>query len=230
MEPSLDKPPALLAENAGLTVSAPAGPIEILAGASLSVSPGEAVAVVGPSGSGKSSLLALLAGLDRPTSGRIMVMGEDLSTLDEEGRASVRRRCLGIVFQAFHLVPTLTAEENVSVPLELGGMGTREARSRARAALEEVGLAGRRGHRPAALSGGEQQRVALARALAKDPAASLADEPTGSLDAATGEAVADLLFARRAARGAALLLVTHDPALAARADRMVRMRAGRLVA
>jgi len=142
----------------------------------------------------------------------------------------VRRRWLGLVFQAFHLVPTLTAEENVAIPLELGGMPAPEACARARAALDEVGLAGRRGHRPSALSGGEQQRVALARALAKDPAAVLADEPTGGLDAVTGNAVADLLFARRSARGSALLLVTHDPALAARADRVVRMHTGGIVA
>jgi putative ABC transport system ATP-binding protein len=191
------------------------------------VSPGEAVGLVGPSGSGKSTLLMVLAGLERPDRGRVLLDGADLTTLGEDALARVRGRRVGIVFQSFHLLPTMTALENVALPLELAG---REgAFERAKAELQTVGLGARLHHYPAQLSGGEQQRVAIARALAPDPAIIAADEPTGNLDETTGRSIADLLFGLKRERGMTLVLVTHDPTLAARCDRTVALRAGRIV-
>ena len=201
--------------------------VQVLSGISLAVEPGEAVGLVGPSGSGKSTLLMVMAGLERPDRGRVVLDGTDLTGLDEDALARLRGRRIGIVFQSFHLVPTMTALENVALPLELAG---REgAFERARVELGTVGLGDRLSHYPAQLSGGEQQRVAIARALAPDPAILVADEPTGNLDEATGRSVADLLFGIRRERGATLILVTHDPALAERCDRQVRLRAGQVV-
>jgi putative ABC transport system ATP-binding protein len=200
--------------------------LTILDSVSLSVPAGQLVAVVGPSGSGKSTLLGLVAGLDRPTAGTVAIAGHDLAKLSEDEVALVRRRSMGIVFQSFHLIPTMTALENVAVPLELAGEA--DAQSRARAELGKVGLAERLHHYPAQLSGGEQQRVALARALAPNPAILVADEPTGNLDEATGQQVIDLLFAGHVERGTTLILVTHDNALAQRCDRIVRLRSGRI--
>jgi putative ABC transport system ATP-binding protein len=201
-----------------------AGPVNILRGIDLDVASGESISVLGPSGSGKTSLLLLLAGLERASSGTIVVAGADLAALDEDARAKFRLANLGIVFQAFHLIPSMTAQENVAVPLELAGRPN--AASLAAAALERVGLKHRLTHLPAQLSGGEQQRVALARAFAPTPQLLLADEPTGNLDVETGRAVMDLLFALCRASGATLLLITHDPALAARCGRSVRLRDG----
>jgi putative ABC transport system ATP-binding protein len=202
-------------------------PVTILDGVSLEVKAGEFVAITGPSGSGKSTLLGLIAGLDQPTGGSIEVDGTDITALSEDALASFRRDRIGYVFQAYHLIPTLTAAENVAVPLELGGHG--DALGEARALLADVGLAGRAHHYPAQLSGGEQQRVALARAVALRPALLLADEPTGNLDSATGAAIIELLLRLRRERGSTLLLVTHDPALAGHADRVVSILDGRLV-
>jgi putative ABC transport system ATP-binding protein len=200
--------------------------LRILHQISFSVGRGEAVAVVGASGSGKSTLLGLLAGLDVPSSGRVMLDGTDLFTLDEDARAQLRGRLLGFVFQSFQLLPALTALENVMLPLELAGRA--EARSQARRLLERVGLAQRLTHYPKHLSGGEQQRVALARAFATGPRLLLADEPTGNLDAATGAAIIDLMFEMNAEQGTTLILVTHDDALAARCDRTIKLVAGRI--
>ena len=202
--------------------------VEVLRGISLSVSPGEAVGLVGPSGSGKSTLLMVMAGLERPDGGRVLLDGQDLTRLGEDALARLRGSRIGIVFQSFHLVPTMTALENVALPLELAGRDG--AFARAEQELGIVGLGERLHHYPAQLSGGEQQRVAIARALAPDPAILVADEPTGNLDEATGSGIVDLLFSIKRARGATLVLVTHDPALAARCDRTVRLRAGRIVA
>jgi putative ABC transport system ATP-binding protein len=202
--------------------------VTILDGVSLAVPAGEFVAVTGPSGSGKSTLLGLIAGLDRPTAGAIHVDGHDLATLDEDGLARLRRERIGYVFQSFHLIPTLTALENVAIPLELHG--ARDAIARAQSLLGQVGLADRAGHYPAQLSGGEQQRVALARAFANRPALLLADEPTGNLDSATGGQIVELLVAWNRELGCTLVLVTHDPALARYADRVVELRDGRIVA
>ncbi|MCX8102333.1 MAG: ABC transporter ATP-binding protein [Geminicoccaceae bacterium] len=209
-----------------LTLDSPAGPVAILRGIDLEVEAGTTVSVVGPSGSGKSSLLAIIGGIERASSGRVVVCGQDLAALDEDGLALFRRRHVGILFQAFHLVPSMTALENVALPMELA----RRPGAMARAAelLEEVGLAHRMEHYPAQLSGGEQQRVALARALANAPDLLLADEPTGNLDAATGREIVDLLFGVRAQHGTTLVLVTHDARLAARCDRRLVMEAGRL--
>jgi putative ABC transport system ATP-binding protein len=209
-----------------LTLSSLAGPVPILRGIDFSVKRGEAVAVLGPSGAGKSTLLAVIAGLERPDQGAIEVAGEDLAPLDEDGLALMRRRAIGIVFQSFHLIPTMTALENVAIPLELAGR--RDAFAVARAALDAVGLGHRLRHFPSQLSGGEQQRTALARAIAPRPAVLLADEPTGNLDRATGTQVIDLLFGLRAASATTLVLVTHDPAIAARCDRIVRITEGRI--
>jgi putative ABC transport system ATP-binding protein len=187
---------------------------------------GEAVSLLGPSGSGKSTLLMVMTGLERPDSGSVMVAGEQLQDLDEDQLARFRGRNVGIVFQAFHLIPTMTALENVAVPLELAG--ARDAIERARRELAAVGLAARIHHYPAELSGGEQQRVAVARALAPNPAIVVADEPTGNLDEATGSEVIELLFRGHSERGTTLVLVTHDTALAARCDRVLQMRSGRL--
>ena len=187
---------------------------------------GETVAVVGPSGSGKSTMLALVAGLERPTAGRVRVAGVDLAELGEDALARFRRDRVGIVFQSFHLVPTMTALENVAIPLELAGRA--DARIRAEACLAAVGAAHRAGHYPAQLSGGEQQRVALARAVVAEPELLLADEPTGNLDHATGEAIIELLFETRSRLGTTLVLVTHDAAIAERCDRILRVGDGRV--
>jgi putative ABC transport system ATP-binding protein len=204
-----------------------AGAVTILDGVTLHVPPGQFLAITGPSGSGKSTLLGLVAGLDRPTAGSIRVDGVDLSSLDEDALARLRLAKIGYVFQAFHLIPTLTAIENVAIPLELAGAA--DAPGQARALLEEVGLKARVDHYPAELSGGEQQRVALARAVANRPRLLLADEPTGNLDSATGAQIVDLLVGLHRRNGTTLILVTHDPALAAHAQRIVELRDGRVV-
>jgi putative ABC transport system ATP-binding protein len=208
-------------------VNSPEGPLTIVQDVSLDIAAGESVAVVGPSGAGKSTLLALLAGLDAPTSGKIWLAGTDLSALDEDGRARLRAQRVGFVFQAFHLVPALTALENVMRPLELAGRT--DARSGALAALERVGLAKRKGHYPRQLSGGEQQRIALARAFVTEPAVLFADEPTGNLDTSTGERVGALLFELNAHSQTTLVLVTHERDLASRCQRTLQMEAGRLL-
>lgn len=200
--------------------------VEVLNGASLRLMPGESVALLGPSGSGKSSLLAVAAGLERAQSGKAMLLGSDMGELDEDSLARLRGRGVGIVLQSFHLLPTMTVLENVAVPLEL--VGEAQAKDRARTELDAVGLGHRLDHYPAQLSGGEQQRVAIARATAPRPQLLLADEPTGNLDAATGAAIIDLLFERASAAGAGLLVITHDPAIAARAGRVLRMADGRI--
>ncbi len=218
--------PLILLEDVHLTLRAQGGAVNVLQGVDLDVAAGASLAVVGPSGSGKSSLLAIIAGLERPTAGRVVVGGVEVSALDENRRADWRRRELGILFQSFHLIPTLTALENVAVPLELAG--DRAADAHAEAALARVGLEHRLHHRPAQLSGGEQQRVALARALVGRPRLILADEPTGNLDGETARAVTELLFDLPKAHGATLFLITHDPSLAARCDRQVAMAGGRM--
>jgi putative ABC transport system ATP-binding protein len=210
-----------------LTVPSAAGPVNILRGIDLDIAPGEAVGIIGPSGSGKTSLLMVLAGLERGTSGSILLAGHAVTAMNEDALARLRRETVGIVFQAFHLIPTMTALENVSVPLELAGI--RDAATRAARALDAVGLAHRLSHLPGQLSGGEQQRVALARAFAPRPRLLLADEPTGNLDQATGETVMDLLFRLRAETGTTLMLITHDPYLAARCTRRVHLADGRVV-
>lgn len=209
-----------------LTLGSEAGPVNILRGLDLRVDPGERVGVVGPSGSGKSTMMMVMAGLERPTSGRVRIAGTDLVGLGEDDLARFRRAKVGIVFQSFHLIPTMTALENVAVPLEFAGRA--DAFDRARAGLTAVGLAHRLTHFPGQLSGGEQQRVALARAFVAEPDLLLADEPTGNLDAETGEIVVDLLFDLSRRRGTTLVLITHDPALAARCDRAVRLVDGRI--
>jgi putative ABC transport system ATP-binding protein len=203
-----------------------AGEVNILRGLDLVVGRGETVAVLGPSGSGKSTMMMVMAGLERASSGIVRVAGEDLGALDEDGLALFRRRHVGIVFQGFHLIPTMTARENVAVPLEFAGV--RDAFARADAALASVGLGHRLSHYPGQLSGGEQQRVALARAVVGEPDLVLADEPTGNLDHATGAQVMDLLFGLAGARGATLVLITHDLALARRCARVVRLQDGRI--
>lgn len=208
-------------------VSSPEGELTIVDGVSLAIGAGETVALVGPSGAGKSTLLAMLAGLDVPTAGCVLLDGHDLTGLDEDARARLRANSVGFVFQAFHLLPALTALENVMLPLEL--VGRRDAVSAARAMLARVGLAERTGHYPRQLSGGEQQRVALARASVVRPAVLFADEPTGNLDTATGASIGDLLFELNREVGTTLVLVTHDVALAARCERRLTMTAGRLV-
>jgi putative ABC transport system ATP-binding protein len=208
-------------------VSSPEGELTIVDDVSLAIGAGETVALVGPSGAGKSTLLAMLAGLDVPTAGRVLLDGHDLTGLDEDARARLRANSVGFVFQAFHLLPALTALENVMLPLEL--VGRRDAASAARAMLVRVGLAERTGHYPRQLSGGEQQRVALARASVVRPAVLFADEPTGNLDTATGASIGDLLFELNREVGTTLVLVTHDEGLAARCERRLTMAAGRLV-
>lgn len=214
-------------EGIGKTVPSGGTGLTILRDVSFEVHAGEAVAIVGMSGSGKSTLLGLMAGLDTPTAGRIGIDGHDLFALDEDGRAALRARMVGFVFQSFQLLGAMTAEENVMLPLELAGVaGAREA---ARAMLERVGLSERLGHYPKQLSGGEQQRVAIARAFVAQPALLLADEPTGNLDAATGRQVIDLMFELNRERGTTLLLVTHDETLSQRCDRVLRLAGGQLV-
>lgn len=208
-------------------VSSPEGTLTILDDVSLAVNAGESVAIVGASGAGKSTLLALLAGLDEPSAGEVWLDGLQLSALDEDGRAAARAGRVGFVFQSFHLVPSLTALENVMLPLELAGR--RDARAAAREVLDRVGLGPRTGHYPRQLSGGEQQRVAIARAFVTSPAVLFADEPTGNLDARTGARVVQLLFDLNAASGTTLVLVTHDRELAGRCGRLVEIDAGRLV-
>lgn len=218
----------LVLDGVVLTLPSAAGSVEILRGVDLVVAPGETVAIIGPSGSGKSSLISIAAGLETPTRGRAMLFDQDLAALGEDGRARLRRGRAALVFQSFHLLPNMTAEENVSAPLELAHRP--DAVAQARAWLERVGLGGRRSHYPHQMSGGEQQRVALARALAVGPELLFADEPTGNLDGTNGALVADLLFDLVRDSGAALVLVTHDDRLAARADRIVTMRDGQVVA
>jgi putative ABC transport system ATP-binding protein len=220
--------PAIILENVHLTLASAAGPVNILSGVSLEVAAGETLALLGPSGSGKSSLLMVAAGLEAPTSGRVIVAGQDLTRMGEDALARFRRGNVGVVFQSFHLIPTMTALENVAVPLELAG--ARDAFERAKGELEAVGLGPRVDHYPGQLSGGEQQRVALARAMAPQPKVLFADEPTGNLDGQTGADVADLLFALHARAQTTLFLVTHEEAIARRCKRIVRLKDGRIVA
>jgi putative ABC transport system ATP-binding protein len=217
----------LKAENLCKQVSSPEGPLTIVDGVSFDIAAAESVAVTGPSGAGKSTLLALLAGLDLPSNGKVWLDGVDLTTLDEDGRARLRAQRVGFVFQSFHLIPALTALENVMLPLELAGRP--DARAAARDTLQRVGLQGRTGHYPRQLSGGEQQRVAIARAFVTRPAVLFADEPTGNLDTATGARVGELLFELNANAHTTLVLVTHDAQLAARCARALHMEAGRVV-
>jgi putative ABC transport system ATP-binding protein len=222
------KDTVLEAARLGKQVSSPEGTLAILTDVSLAIERGETVAVMGASGAGKSTLLALLAGLDEPTSGRVTLAGNELTALTEDGRAAVRARHVGFVFQSFHLVPSLTALENAMLPLELAGRA--DARAAALEVLAKVGLGERVGHYPRQLSGGEQQRVAIARAFVTHPDVLFADEPTGNLDAATGTRIMELLFGLNADAGATLVLVTHDRELAARCGRVIRLDAGRVVA
>jgi len=219
---------AIRARNVTLSLGTGAASVEILKGIDLQIRRGESLAILGASGSGKSSLMAVLSGLERASGGDVTVAGVDYGALDEDGLARARRGRIGIVLQSFHLLPTMTALENVAVPLELSGHG--DAFEQARAQLEAVGLGHRIDHYPTQLSGGEQQRVAIARAVATGPEIIFADEPTGNLDATTGSTVIDLLFARRAAADATLVIITHDPSLAERCDRIVEMRDGRIIA
>ena len=211
-------------EDVHLSLESAAGSVNILRGVDLRIGAGETVGLVGASGSGKSTMMAVVAGLERPSSGSIRINGADLGGLSEDGLALFRRDTIGIVFQSFHLIPTMTALENVAIPLELAG----RADAAAAAELESVGLGQRVGHYPSELSGGEQQRVALARAVAAGPKLLLADEPTGNLDSETGGAVIDLMFSLRAHHGATLLLISHDAEIAARCDRVVRIADGRI--
>ncbi len=222
-----DVQPIIELSGVSLTLQGSAGPVNILRGVDLAVRPGETVGIMGASGAGKTSLLMVLSGLERATSGSVRLAGAEITDMDEDALARFRGRSIGIVFQGFHLVPAMTALENVALPLELAGV--RDAFARARESLAAVGLSHRLDHFPGQLSGGEQQRVAVARAFASSPALILADEPTGNLDAATGEKVMAMLFGLSATAGATLLLVTHDPALAGRCGRRLTMRDGRLV-
>ncbi len=217
---------AIAAQNLTLSLGQGDSAVEVLRGIDLTVPHGQTLALLGPSGSGKSSLMAVLSGLERASGGTLSVAGEDFAAMSEDGLAAARRGRIGVVLQAFHLLPTMTALENVMTPLELAGQN--DARARAEAELQAVGLGARLAHYPAQLSGGEQQRVAIARALAPRPALVFADEPTGNLDAATGSGVMDLLFARRAEAGATLVVITHDPALAARCERVITLADGRI--
>jgi putative ABC transport system ATP-binding protein len=219
--------PLVVVDNVHLTLVSPAGPVNILRGISFEIAGGETIALVGPSGSGKSSLLMVLSGLEEASRGRVLIDGQDLALLGEDGLAKLRRDWIGIVFQSFHLIPTMTALENVALPLELGG--ARDALAAARQGLDAVGLAHRLGHYPAQLSGGEQQRVAIARAFVARPKLLLADEPTGNLDAATGRLVIDCLFEQRARYGTTLLLITHAETLAERCARRIRLADGIIV-
>jgi putative ABC transport system ATP-binding protein len=217
---------AIALSGVNLSLGHDAARVHILKGIDLNIGRGEAIGMVGPSGSGKSTLLMVMAGLERPDAGVVVVAGERLDALDEDALARFRGRNIGIVFQSFHLIPTMTALENVAIPLELAGVA--DAHDRAASELAAVGLAARGRHYPAQLSGGEQQRVALARALAPNPPILIADEPTGNLDEAVGAEIIELMFAGHAERGTTLVLVTHDPLLARRCDRVVRMRSGHI--
>jgi len=219
--------PLVMLDDLELTLGSAAGPVNILRGISLEIAAGETVSVVGPSGSGKSTLMMVLGGLERPSSGKVRIDGVDLGDLDEDALARLRRARIGIVFQSFHLLPTMTALENVAIPLELGGRA--DAFTAAAAALTTVGLEHRRTHYPGQLSGGEQQRLAIARAFISGPKLLLADEPTGNLDGATGSVVIDCLFEQHARQGTTLVLVTHDPAIAERCDRQIQLMDGRIV-
>lgn len=210
--------------DARLTLAGNAGPVEILKGITLNIHKGETVGLIGPSGSGKSSLLMLMGGLERATGGKVLALGQDLTAMNEDALARFRRGNMGVVFQSFHLIPTMTALENVALPLELAGAA--DAFQRAEAELTSVGLGKRMHHYPSQMSGGEQQRVALARAAAPRPAILLADEPTGNLDGVNGQAIMDLLFGLRDRHGATLVLVTHAPELAQRCDRVIRLADG----
>ena len=225
---SSDNGPDMVIEARGVTLALGTPPTQILHGLDLRVERGTSIALLGPSGSGKSSLMAILSGLERASSGTVQVDRLDFSGLDEDGLSRARRGRIGIVLQAFHLLPTMTARENVAVPLELAGIA--DAFGRASAELAAVGLGNRLDHYPTQLSGGEQQRVAIARALAPRPALVFADEPTGNLDTTTGAAVMDLLFARHTELAATLFVITHDPSLAARCNRVIEMADGRIVA
>lgn len=216
--------PMVLLNDVELKLDSEAGSVNILKGINLEIAAGETVSVVGPSGSGKTSMMMLIGGLERQTSGKVEVAGHDLAALDEDGLARFRRDNIGIVFQNFHLIPTMNAMENVAIPVELAGIDN--AFDRARAALGSVGLDQRLTHYPGQLSGGEQQRVALARAIVAQPRLILADEPTGNLDGSTGESVIDLLFSLRADHGATLMLITHNPALAERCGRLIDLQDG----
>jgi putative ABC transport system ATP-binding protein len=218
--------PVLSLKDAALSLDGNAGRVDILHGITLEVARGETLGLIGPSGSGKSSLLMLMGGLERATGGTISALGQDLGPMDEDALARFRRDHMGVVFQSFHLIPTMTALENVATPLELAGHA--DAFERAEAELQAVGLAHRAGHYPSQMSGGEQQRVALARAAAPRPDILLADEPTGNLDATNGDAIMDLLFELRDKHGATLVLVTHSRELAARCSRVIRLRDGRI--
>jgi putative ABC transport system ATP-binding protein len=223
----IDAAIAIRARNVTLTLASSQTPVEILKGIDLDIERGASVALLGPSGSGKSSLMAILSGLEQASGGEVEVAGIAYRALDEDRLALARRGRIGIVLQSFHLLPTMTALENVAVPLELAGV--QDAFARAESELEAVGLAHRLDHYPVQLSGGEQQRVAIARAVAGSPEILFADEPTGNLDGATSGAIVDLLFARQAAAGATLVIITHDPVLAARCGRILEMRDGRIV-
>ncbi|WP_047170555.1 ABC transporter ATP-binding protein [Novosphingobium sp. Rr 2-17] len=227
-QPQIDPSPetAILARDLRLTLGSGASAVEILRGIDLAIPRGQTVALLGPSGSGKSSLMAVLSGLERASSGTLQVAGQDFATLNEDALARARRGRIGVVLQAFHLLPTMTALENVAIPLELAGMA--DARSRAEAELAAVGLGHRLSHYPTQLSGGEQQRVAIARALAARPVLVFADEPTGNLDAKTGAAIVELLFTRREQAGATLIIITHDESLARQCERVVTLADGRI--
>lgn len=218
---------AIRAKNVTLTLGSDDAPVEILKGVDLSVPYGESIALLGPSGSGKSSLMAVLAGLERANNGEVRIDGMDFTAMDEDALARARRGRIGIVLQAFHLLPTMTAHENVAVPMELAGID--DPFTRAEKELEAVGLGHRIGHYPTQLSGGEQQRVAIARAMASQPKVIFADEPTGNLDGNTGHAIIELLFERRAAMGATLMIITHDNELAQRCDRVISMEDGLVI-
>ena len=218
--------PVLSLSGVSLSLMGNAGPVDILHDISLDIAAGSSLGLIGPSGSGKSSLLMLMGGLETASAGRITALGQDITAMDEDALARFRRGNMGVVFQSFHLIPTMTALENVATPLELAGH--KDAFERAEAELAAVGLAQRAGHYPVQLSGGEQQRVALARASAPRPRILLADEPTGNLDETTGKAIMDLLFGLQDRHGATLIMVTHAPELAARCDRVIRLRDGRI--